>query len=58
MEENIVDFTVIKLKKMRKEFLREGNLSVAEDIKHLLEEYHKGNAEVIWKKGMPYAKFK
>jgi hypothetical protein len=58
MEENLVDFTVIKLKKMHKEFLQEGSLSVAEDIKHLLEEYQNGNAKVVWKKGMPYVKFK
>mgnify|MGYP003110858083 CR=1 FL=1 len=58
MNEKIVDFTVIKLKKMHKEFLQEGNLSIAEDIKNLLEEYQKGNAKVVWKKGMPYVKFK
>ena len=58
MKEKIVDFTTIKLKKMHKEFLKEGNLSVAERIMHLLEEYENGNAKVVWKKGMPYVKFK
>ena len=56
MEDKLIDFTEVKLKQMYKEY-KMHNPAVASDIMHVLLEYKKGNAKVVWKNGLPFVKY-
>jgi len=56
--EKLIDFTVIKLKDMHKYYMDNNLPEVASDIMQVLLEYQNGNANVIWREGLPYVKFK
>ncbi len=53
----IIDFTVIRLEKLIKEFSELQLYETVEDIKKVLEEYNKGNANIRWRNGLPYVKY-
>ncbi|MEC9319727.1 MAG: hypothetical protein VYD08_07585 [Pseudomonadota bacterium] len=55
--ENLIDFTVIKLKHMHKYYMDNNLPEVASDIMSALVEYQNGNVNVIWREGLPYVKF-
>ena len=54
---DIVDFTIAKLKQLHKQYEAKGDYPVAHALKHVIDEYQSGNAEVIWKDGLPYVKY-
>ena len=56
MENKIIDFTVVKLEKLYQDY-KQKDPGVASDIRKIINEYKKGNAEVIWKEGLPYVKY-
>ena len=56
MEEKLIDFTEAKLKQMYEDY-KLHNPAVASDIKHVILEYKKGNAKVVWKNGLPFVKY-
>jgi|TARA_R110002074_G_scaffold348465_1_gene518923 hypothetical protein len=53
----IIDFTVAKLKQLHKQYKTKGDYPIADAILHVIEEYGTGNAEVVWKNGLPYVKY-
>ena len=55
MENNVIDFTEAKLEKLYKDY-KHKNPGVASDIRKIIIEYKKGEADVIWKNGLPYVK--
>ena len=57
MENNVIDFTEAKLEKLYKGY-KHKNPDVASDIRKIIIEYKKGEADVIWKNGLPYVKRK
>lgn len=57
-KDTVVDFTAVKLQHMYDEYKRVGIDSVADDIMQVLVEYKLGNADVIWKDGLPFVRFK
>jgi hypothetical protein len=56
MEDKLIDFTEAKLKRMYEEY-KHHNPPVASEIMHVLIEYKKGNAKVMWKNGLPFVKY-
>jgi len=56
MEDKLIDFTEVKLKQMYEDY-KTHNPAVANDIMHVLLEYKKGNAKVVWKNGLPFVKY-
>jgi len=56
MEDKLIDFTEAKLKQMFEAYNLH-NPAVASDIMHVLIEYKKGNAKVVWKNGLPFVKY-
>ena len=56
MEDKLIDFTEAKLKRMYEEYNLH-NPATASDIMHVLIEYKKGNAKVVWKNGLPFVKY-
>ena len=57
-ENNLIDFTVIKLKEMYKQYMDSNMPDVASDIMQVLLEYQKGKVVIIWREGLPYVKSK
>ena len=55
---NIIDFTVIRLKKLSEDYKRKQYLDAAKQIDDCLEAYLSGDVTVIWKDGLPYVKLK
>ena len=53
----IIDFTTIKLNQLHKEYKAKGDYPVADAIMHVIDEYQSGNAEVVWKEGLPFVKY-
>ena len=53
----VIDFTVIKLKQLHKEYEAKGDHAVADAILHVIDEHAEGKAEVVWKEGLPYVKY-
>ena len=53
----IIDFTIVKLNQLHKEYKAKGDYPVADAIMHVIDEYQSGNAEVVWKEGLPYVKY-
>ena len=54
----LIDFTVIKLKDMHRQYMDNNMPDIAHDIEQVLIEYQKGKADIIWREGLPYVKFK
>jgi hypothetical protein len=53
----VIDFTIAKLKQLYKEYKAKGDYPVADALLHVIDEYQSGNAEVVWKEGLPYVKY-
>ena len=53
----IINFTIAKLKQLHKQYEAKGDYPVADALKHVIDEYQSGNAEVVWKDGLPYVKY-
>ena len=52
---NVIDFTAHKLRHLEATFAAEGNLSNAFAMQDALERYKRGDIEIIFSGGLPYA---
>ena len=52
---NVIDFTERKLMRLEATFAAEGNLPNAFAMKDALERYKRGDIEIIFSGGLPYA---
>ena len=55
---NLVDFTVVKLKKLYEDYKKKQYFDTAKQIEDCLEAYLSGDVTVIWKDGLPFVKLK
>lgn len=53
---NLIDFTAIKLKQLAKHYKDLGQHSIAKQVEDCYIAHMSGNIKVIWKEGLPYAK--
>jgi predicted DNA-binding protein (UPF0278 family) len=54
---NVIDFTIVKLRKLLSEYHDKGLLSAASQVEVALAAYESGLASVKWQKGLPYIKY-
>jgi hypothetical protein len=54
--DNIVDFTIVKLKKLKQEYLEQGMYETAAIIDYALDLYKKDKASIQWIGGNPHLK--
>ena len=52
--DNLVDFTLIKLKKLRSEYLQLRMFDTVAVIEYAIDLYEQGKAKIEWRKGNPY----
>lgn len=55
---NLLDFTVIKLKKLAEDYKEKHYYDMAQQVEDCLEAYQDGDVTVIWKDGLPFVKLK
>jgi hypothetical protein len=53
--DNLIDFTVVKLKRMANEFNELGQYHLEDEVYTALESYMSGNIGIVWQKGLPHA---
>ncbi len=56
--DKLIDFTVIKLKQLAKEFKEIGDYQSAKQVEDCLESHIDGDIDIIWRDGLPYVKIK
>ena len=54
--DNIVDFTIVKLKKLKQEYLAKGMYETAAIIDYALDLYTEDKATIQWIRGNPHLK--
>jgi len=54
----LIDFTVIKLKQLAKEFNELGDYHSAKQVEDCLEAHIDGEIDIVWRDGLPFVKIK
>jgi hypothetical protein len=57
-DNNLLDFTVIKLKSLAEDYNKKHYYEMAQQVEDCLEAYLDGDVTVLWKNGLPYVKLK
>jgi len=57
-DNNLVDFTVIKLKSLAEGYKKKHDYDTAQQVEDCLQAYLDGDVTVLWKSGLPYVKVK
>jgi len=57
-DNNLLDFTVIKLKSLAEDYKKKHYYEMAQQVEDCLEAYLDGDVTVLWKAGLPYVKVK
>jgi len=56
--DKLIDFTVIKLKQLAKEYRAEGDYTTAKQVEDCLEAHNDGDIDIVWRDGLPFVKIK
>jgi len=57
-DNNLLDFTVIKLKSLAEDYKKKHYYEMAQQVEDCLQAYLDGDVTVLWKAGLPYVKVK
>ena len=55
---NLLDFTVLKLKSLAEDYKKKHYYEMAQQVEDCLQAYLDGDVTVMWKNGLPYVKVK
>ena len=56
--DKLIDFTVIKLVQLAKEYRAEGDYASAKQVEDCLEAHKDGEIDIVWRDGLPFVKIK
>ena len=56
--DKLIDFTVIKLKQLAKEFKEIGDYQSVIQVEDCLAAHIDGDIDIVWRDGLPYVKIK
>ena len=54
--DNVIDFTLLRLKKLKQEYLELRMYDVVKSVEHAIDMYSQGKAKIKWKDGLPFVK--